>query len=132
MPIKRYVFLIALLLSSLTPASASAQDKDQGLSLSDLKTYLHFATALNCQPRAKGDSLYASLARSGNAFAILLAQKNGGAVENNKLNVQQAKNFFSNELAIQLLKACPSRLSASEKANIEAMQAEILKRKNSR
>ena len=69
--------------------------------------------------------------RCSNAFAIILAQKNGGEIETNKLNTQQAKNFFSNELAIQLLKACPSRLSTSEKANIEAMQAEILKRKNS-
>ena len=128
----RYIPLIALLLSSLAPAPARAQGKNQDLSISDLKTYLHFATALNCQPRAKGDSLYASLARSGNAFAILLIQKNGGEIEQNKFNTQQAKNFFSNELAIQLLKACPNRLSASEKANIEAMQAEILKRKNSR
>ena len=128
----RYIPLIALLLSSLAPAPARAQEKNQDLSISDLKTYLHFATALNCQPRAKGDSLYASLARSGNAFAILLIQKNGGEIEQNKFNTQQAKNFFSNELAIQLLKACPNRLSASEKANIEAMQAEILKRKNSR
>lgn len=128
----RYITLIALLLSSLAPAPARAQGKNQDLSISDLKTYLHFATALNCQPRAKGDSLYASLARSGNAFALLLIQKNGGEIEQNKFNTQQAKNFFSNELAIQLLKACPNRLSASEKANIEAMQAEILKRKNSR
>lgn len=128
----RYITLIALLLSSLAPAPARAQGKNQDLSISDLKTYLHFATALNCQPRAKGDSLYASLARSGNAFALLLIQKNGGEIEHNKFNTQQAKNFFSNELAIQLLKACPNRLSASEKANIEAMQAEILKRKNSR
>lgn len=128
----RYIPLIALLLSSLVHVPARAQGKNQDLSMSDLKTYLHFATALNCQPRAKGDSLYASLARSGNAFAILLIQKNGGEIENNKFNAQQAKNFFSNELAIQLLKACPNRLSASEKANIEAMQAEILKRKNSR
>lgn len=129
----RYITLIALLLSSLAPAPARAQGKNQDLSISDLKTYLHFATALNCQPRAKGDSLYASLARSGNAFALLLIQRNGGEIEQNKFNTQQAKNFFSNELAIQLLKACPNRLSASEKANIEAMQAEILKRKkNSR
>lgn len=128
----RYIPLIALLLSSLVPAPARAQGKNQDLSISDLKTYLHFATALNCQPRAQGDSLYASLARSGNAFALLLIQRNGGEIEQNKFNTQQAKNFFSNELAIQLLKACPNRLSASEKANIEAMQAEILKRKNSR
>ena len=121
-----------LLLSWSMSTPALAQDKNDGLSVSDLKTYLQYATALNCQPRAEGDSLYASLSRSGNAFAVLIEKTSGGSLGKTKFNPQQARNFFSNELAIQMLKACPNRLSTSERSNIQAMQAELLKRKNSR
>lgn len=103
----------------------------KGLSLSELKLYLQFSTALNCQERAPGLSLYESLRQSAKAFAVILEKKNQGNLENGqtKMSTQQAQNFFANETAIQMLSACPSRLSPSELNNIKAMQREIMKRR---
>ena len=126
---KTALLLISLGLALSNGYTRAAEAK--GLSISELKLYLQFSTALNCQERAAGQSLYQSLRQSAKAFAVILEKKNQGNLENSqtKMSTQQAQNFFANETAIQMLSACPSRLSPSELNNIKAMQQELNKRR---
>jgi hypothetical protein len=116
----------------LFAGSSKADKADQSLPLNELKTYLQFATALNCQKRPPGVSLYQSLGQSGQAFAVIMESRKRGTLENSKtaFTGKQAQSFFANEVAIQLLTACPNQLTASEKKTIESLKQEMLKRRN--
>jgi hypothetical protein len=63
---------------------------------------------------------------------VLFAESYGNRLENSKekLSTAQAETVFANEVAIQLLNACPKSLSDSERSTIEAMRAELLKRRS--
>ena len=102
------------------------------MNLPTLKHYIQFATVLNCLPRDKGTNVYQGLRKSATAFAVLFTESYGSRLENSKdkLTTAQAEAVFANEVAIQLLNACPKSLSESERSTIEALRTEILKRRS--
>lgn len=117
------------------PLPSHAQEKTSSgkpLSLTTFKHYIQFATVLNCLPRDKTTSVYQGLRKSSLAFAVLFTQSYGSQLENSKdkLTALQAETIFGNEVAIQLLNVCPKSLSDSERTTIEAMRAELIKRRS--
>jgi len=117
------------------PVQSHAQEKTistKPLSLTTFKHYIQFATVLNCLPRDKTTNVYQGLRKSSLAFAVLFAQSYGNQLENSKekYTAQQAETIFANEVAIQLLNVCPKSLSDSERSTIEALRAELLKRRS--
>jgi len=126
--------MLSLALLTL-PLPSHAQEKHvstKPLSLPTLKHYIQFATVLNCLPRDKGTNVYQGLRKSATAFAVLFTESYGSRLENSKdkLTTAQAEAVFANEVAIQLLNACPKSLSESERSTIEALRTEILKRRS--
>jgi len=127
-------WMLSLALLTL-PLPSHAQEKHvstKPLSLPTLKHYIQFATVLNCLPRDKGTNVYQGLRKSATAFAVLFTESYGSRLENSKdkLTTAQAEALFANEVAIQLLNACPKSLSESERSTIEALRTEILKRRS--
>jgi len=137
-PMARFLRSLSWMLSlaMLTlPLPSHAQEKavsTKPLNLQTLKHYIQFATVLNCLPRDKGTNVYQGLRKSSAAFAVLFSESYGNRLENSKdkLTTLQAETFFGNEVAIQLLNVCPKSLSDSERTTIEAMRAELLKRRS--
>jgi hypothetical protein len=131
---RRFGFLLsaALLLVAVPSHGQEKQSSTKPLSLTTLKHYIQFATVLNCMPRDKTTNVYQGLRKSSKAFGVLFAESYGNRLENSKekLSPAQAETVFANEVAIQLLNACPKSLSDSERSTIEAMRAELLKRRS--
>lgn len=127
-----WVLTLALLVSPLTSHAQGKATSTKPLSLNSLKLYIQFATVLNCLPRDKGTNVYQGLRKSSQAFALLFTETYGSRLENSKdkLTTGQAEAVFANEVAIQLLNVCPKSLSDSERTTIEAMRAELLKRRS--
>lgn len=127
-----WVLTLALLVSPLTSHAQGKATSTKPLSLNSLKLYIQFATVLNCLPRDKGSNVYQGLRKSSQAFALLFTETYGSRLENSKdkLTTGQAEAVFANEVAIQLLNVCPKSLSDSERTTIEAMRAELLKRRS--
>lgn len=133
-PPRSLSWMLSLALLTL-PLPSHAQEKHvstKPLSLPTLKNYIQFATVLNCLPRDKGTNVYQGLRKSATAFAVLFTESYGSRLENSKdkLTTAQAEAVFANEVAIQLLNACPKSLSESERSTIEALRTEILKRRS--
>lgn len=127
-----WVLSLVLLVSPLTSHAQGKATSTKPLSLNSLKLYIQFATVLNCLPRDKGTNVYQGLRKSSQAFALLFTETYGSRLENtkDKLTTNQAEAVFANEVAIQLLNVCPKSLSDSERTTIEAMRAELLKRRS--
>jgi len=127
-----WVLSLVLLVSPLTSHAQGKATSTKSLSLNSLKLYIQFATVLNCLPRNKGTNVYQGLRKSSQAFALLFTETYGSRLENSKdkLTTGQAEAVFANEVAIQLLNVCPKSLSDSERTTIEAMRAELLKRRS--
>lgn len=127
-----WVLSLVLLVSPLTSHAQGKATSTKPLSLNSLKLYIQFATVLNCLPRDKGTNVYQGLRKSSQAFALLFTETYGSRLENSKdkLTTGQAEAVFANEVAIQLLNVCPKSLSDSERTTIEAMRAELLKRRS--
>ena len=133
-PPRSLSWMLSLALLTL-PLPSHAQEKHvstKPLSLPTLKHYIQFATVMNCLPRDKGTNVYQGLRKSATAFAVLFTESYGSRLENSKdkLTTAQAEAVFANEVAIQLLNACPKSLSESERSTIEALRTEILKRRS--
>ena len=127
------LFSAALLVVALpSQAQQTPPSSTKPLSLTTLKHYIQFATVLNCLPREKSTNVYQGLRKSSKAFGILFSESYGNRLENSKdkLGTAQAETVFANEVAIQLLNACPKSLSDSERTTIEAMRAELIKRRS--
>jgi hypothetical protein len=131
---RRFGFLLSavLLLVALPSHGQEKQSSNKPLSLTTLKHYIQFATVLNCLPRDKTTNVYQGLRKSSKAFGVLFTESYGNRLENSKdkLTTVQAETVFANEVAIQLLNVCPKSLSDSERSTIEAMRAELLKRRS--
>jgi len=127
------LLLSAVLLLVAVPSHGQEEAAStKPLNLATLKHYIQFATVLNCMPREKSTNIYQGLRKSSKTFGVLFSKSYGNRLENSKekLTTIQAENIFANEVAIQLLNACPKTLSDSERATIEAMRAELLKRRS--
>ena len=127
------LMLSFVLLAVALPSHAQERaPSTKPLSLTTLKHYIQFATVLNCLPRDKGTNVYQGLRKSSQAFALLFTESYGSRLENSKdkLTTGQAEAVFANEVAIQLLNVCPKSLSDSERTTIEALRAELLKRRS--
>jgi len=136
MPLQRRFtgWILGVVLLAL-PVQSHAQEitiSTKPLSLTTFKHYIQYATVLNCLPRDKTTNVYQGLRKSSLAFAVLFAQSYGNQLENSteKYTAQQAETIFGNEVAIQLLNVCPKSLSDSERSTIEALRAELLKRRS--
>jgi hypothetical protein len=132
--IRCLILMLSAVLFGL-PVQTHAQEKTPStkpLSLTTFKHYIQFATVLNCLPREKATNVYQGLRKSSKAFGVLFAESYGNQLENSKdkFTTLQAETIFGNEVAIQLLNVCPKSLSDSERSTIEAMRAELLKRRS--
>jgi hypothetical protein len=101
-----------------------------GMQKDELGRYIIFATTTTCSAKLAGLDYYKTIRAASSAFSQILDKQYGGRVLNQPkpLTKEQSYKLFSNEVAIQSLRICPTLLSPEEKKNAQGVSDYIKKR----